>query len=248
MKYVVAKFVIPGEPIPKARARTFFRGERICTYDPQSKEKKAIQTHLLAEMWKLQNSDDKQIAMKASNLTYSDRYCVKLTFYMAIPKSFNRSEINESLWGVIIPSHCDLDNLIKMYLDCANGILYPDDRRITSIKACKKYSTNPRTEFHIMGEKTDVLEEDTRKILSIYGPQEIYSLLQDINEFFYLYDMQQKQAWLSEQVDGERFSEEIQMRTAYLISRLADHHTRLLKKINDVAPHYWNTHDKTTIV
>ena len=43
----------------------------------------------------------------------------------------------------------DLDNLIRYVTEVGIGILYKDDGLISSITACKYYSTDPRTEIII---------------------------------------------------------------------------------------------------
>jgi len=41
----------------------------------------------------------------------------------------------------------DLDNLIKLYLDVANGILWKDDCAVSKITACKFYGVDEKTEI-----------------------------------------------------------------------------------------------------
>ncbi len=43
----------------------------------------------------------------------------------------------------------DADNLVKMCLDCMNGVVYVDDRQIYEIYAEKLYGEEPRTEIVI---------------------------------------------------------------------------------------------------
>ena len=226
-------------PLAKKRHRSFLRGGKIASFDPQDKEKRLTKAILEQQMWNLQNSDCKETVMKASNLIYSDRYRIDLTFHMPIPLSFNTAQKKQALWNLIFPTSCDTDNQIKFILDCANEVLYPDDRMISQISAKKLYSNNPRTEINIMADKFTGSEKEMAKILSVYGPDELKLLLADINEFFYLYDMQQKEGWLVEQLNGADFSESRQLRTAYLLSRLAEHHSKLLKKINEISPEFW---------
>jgi Holliday junction resolvase RusA-like endonuclease len=53
-----------------------------------------------------------------------------LDFYFKKPKSVKRD------FPTVKP---DLDNVIKLVLDCANGILYDDDKQVISLEANKYY-------------------------------------------------------------------------------------------------------------
>ena len=67
-------------------------------------------------------------------------------FYMPIPKSFsNKKKLALDMQPHLIKS--DLDNLLKMILDRAEGILFDNDKRIYSIRAEKVYSDRPRIEL-----------------------------------------------------------------------------------------------------
>jgi len=67
-------------------------------------------------------------------------------FYMPMPKSFsNKKKLALDMQPHLIKS--DLDNLIKMILDRAEGILFDNDKRIYSIRAEKVYSDRPRIEL-----------------------------------------------------------------------------------------------------
>ena len=62
-----------------------------------------------------------------------------VVFYMPIPKSYsNKRKLALDMQPHLIKS--DLDNLIKMILDRAEGILFDNDKRIYSIRAEKIYS------------------------------------------------------------------------------------------------------------
>jgi hypothetical protein len=51
----------------------------------------------------------------------------------------------------------DVDNLIKYYLDCMNGICYLDDSQVSIAHAIKLYSPTPRTEI-ILEEKCRLMQ------------------------------------------------------------------------------------------
>ena len=47
----------------------------------------------------------------------------------------------------------DCDNIAKIILDSLNGVLYDDDKQITSIIVYKKYSENPNVTIAFSGKK-----------------------------------------------------------------------------------------------
>lgn len=70
---------------------------------------------------------------------------LRAKFYMPEPKQMPKSDRGGF--------HCkkpDLDNLLKIYLDCMSSICFRDDSQIYSIEAVKVYSDEPHTELHIL--------------------------------------------------------------------------------------------------
>lgn len=144
------KITILGIPIAKARARTVRQGRSVVTYDPQSNLKFSIKQQM-----KLQLSG---ISGQLNPLI------VYLNFYFPYPATKNP-------W--ILPYHTtkpDIDNCIKWILDCANQILFHDDKQIVEIYAKKLYSDQPRTEIEIMPINDLKLDENVLKVLKIFDP------------------------------------------------------------------------------
>jgi Holliday junction resolvase RusA-like endonuclease len=132
--------VIPGIPVARARARAFSIGNKVRHYDSQKKEFERIVEHM---KFLIVNEDFEKILNSHS-------YELEIVFYMPIPTCTPKKMMYQmSFESVPHVKKPDLDNLVKMYLDCANGILIHDDRKIYSIKAKKVYSTFPRTEMTI---------------------------------------------------------------------------------------------------
>jgi len=67
---------------------------------------------------------------------------VNLVFVLPRPKS-RRKDVHHTVKP-------DLDNLIKWILDVANGILWEDDKQITSVGSTKIYGEQPRTIITVM--------------------------------------------------------------------------------------------------
>lgn len=144
------RIIIPGNPIPKIRARIFTRKKRSIAYDPQQKEKTNATNKIIYELNQALMSRDVEIVQEALNLTRAESFRVDWSFYMPIPKSFPKSK-RMALLGDSVPHTCkpDVSNLIKFYEDCANKVLYLDDAQICKGTFEKVYSENPRTVINI---------------------------------------------------------------------------------------------------
>lgn len=127
---------IDGNPIPAARARVTRHG----TYNPRGREKTRLKTYFLS----------------LNLLCLQGPLKVVLEFNMPFPKQ-TRKKARDLLregktYHVKTP---DIDNLVKFILDCANGILFDDDKQVVELWASKKYSDFPSTIFKLMPEKEE---------------------------------------------------------------------------------------------
>jgi len=126
---------ILGIPVPLQRHRSFRSYGKIIQYDPQIKEKlefvKKIRQILI---------DPVQIEKLLQKISYE----VTIVFCMPYPKSKLR-KVMPLLCD--IPHICkpDIDNLIKYVLDCGNGLLWSDDKKIIKITCKKVYAEEPKT-------------------------------------------------------------------------------------------------------
>lgn len=83
------------------------------------------------------------------------------------------------------------------------------------------------------------LNAEMEVILGIYRCEQFTSLLEDIFELVMLYNVDETNDWVKDVV-GEIDTRDVRLaRTAYLISRLADNHHRLLRKVHQLAPGFW---------
>ena len=122
------KYIIQGEP--KAWKRP---GGQIHRYDTQKHDKLVIGIEL-----------SRQHGREIFTLPLH----IELIFYIKHPKCSSKKE--ELVMGTPCATRPDLDNYIKLILDCAsNGVLYNDDNIITSLLAKKIYDPQPRTEIII---------------------------------------------------------------------------------------------------
>jgi len=121
-------YIIPGDPIPLARAR--YGNRRV--WDSQ-KEVKLISTISLVQ----QHND---------NPFFEGPIHMDLIFYIGLPHNRRKPFKNQFDYHYYKP---DLDNLIKYVADIANGILYYDDCIISAITAKKIYDYEPRTQITV---------------------------------------------------------------------------------------------------
>lgn len=214
--------ILPGDPIAKARPRL----SRWGTYDPQDQLKKRIKKQIYDQFKKLQEHEDVKIENKASNLPCVQFYQVDLIFCMPIPKNASKSKKNMLAWNCIDnDSNKDCDNLSKFYLDCAQDVLFSNDRYVVNLSAKRISSENPKTIFIMKKRKS--LSDEVCGILGIFSRNEMSSLLQDLEDIYMLYDVDPKDDWVLDAV-GEEDEREVRLsRTAYLLSKLSDYADQL---------------------
>lgn len=139
------QITIPGNPIPKARARTFRVGKKSTTYDPQCKEKRFIQAQMINELNKMFLGKESENLKDAIKIAKADFFRVDMEFHMPIPKSSTKGFKSKMAMGGYHNKKPDITNLAKFYEDCANGILFKDDSQIVECFFKKTYSENPKT-------------------------------------------------------------------------------------------------------
>jgi Holliday junction resolvase RusA-like endonuclease len=123
------RYVVPGDPVPLARARM---GNR--------------------RMWDTQKEQKLFFGLQLRNQHEESKFLtgplhLDVIFYLPIPGYKQRK--TSSLSGKYHSIKPDLSNLIKFIEDAATGVLYQDDALICSITSKKIYDTTPRTEIVI---------------------------------------------------------------------------------------------------
>ncbi len=175
------KIVIHGAPITKLRARHSRKGGFMRTYDPQHKEKDRVKKEMLVAYTQALHSKDAKISLEAARLAKADNFVVNFVFHMPIQESHSQFLKKMKEWGILKHnSKPDCSNLIKFYEDCANGVFFSDDAKITSGNFVKKYSKNPRTEMEIMEKREMPLHKKVQEILSIFSLEEVRVLMQNM--------------------------------------------------------------------
>ena len=127
MEKELITYILPGDPVPLARARMSHKTKRV--FDPQKQRK------LYSGITIRSQHNERPF--------YDGPLILSVTFYMPIPKTRR----NENLEDKPHIFKADLDNLIKWVCDVGNGILYKDDSIIAAVIAKKVYGNPARTEF-----------------------------------------------------------------------------------------------------
>lgn len=177
-------FIIPGNPIAKMRARHSTRGGFVRTYDPQEAQKQETRNILQRQLNDWQKNDEfKEMAL---NLNCSDFFLLALHAHIPYPKSLTNSKRNRLAWVGNATSKPDLDNIVKYYLDCANGILFPDDKQIIYLSCRKSYHEIPKTIITIEGKKAmDLDKTDFGEIFLLFRPHELCEFVNEIKKIVF---------------------------------------------------------------
>ena len=236
------KFTIPGVPIAKARHRTVRKENFSMEYDPQEKEKKTISWHLTTQIREAFDSKDKVTSMEVSKNAFAASLAVEMTFYMPIPSSTSNRSLNRFLWGLADSKNHntkpDLSNLIKMYEDAGNGIIFVDDKQIVDITARKRYSLNPRTEITVMPKKPLDIHETADAILQTLSPCEFKDLMEITHELSLFANVVDQDSDLETlQEDPSHYRKKL-TQAAMLVSELAERFSIYLASIKKKYPKF----------
>ena len=130
-------FVVPGEPVPKARPRFTMQGGKARTYTPTSSAAYETTIGLLAHA-----------AMCAQGIAepLAGALHVQVQAFFPVPKTWSKKRKAAASWHA---SRHDLDNIVKSALDGLNRVAFTDDGQVASVYATKAYSATPRLEVAV---------------------------------------------------------------------------------------------------
>ena len=125
---------IPGNPIAKKRPRFVRRGKFNMTYNAQETEEGLVIVQAMQQM-----NGVKPICGPVD---------VFISFRIGRPRSHygtgkNSNVVKQSApeWPIKKP---DIDNAVKFYLDCLNGIAWQDDAQVVGLRSIKSWG-DPET-------------------------------------------------------------------------------------------------------
>ena len=130
----MTSFIVPGEPVPKARPRVTRNGR---TYTPKK-------------------TADYEKLVRASYEEQAGKYfgdgplMCRISLYFPIPKSYGKRK-TERIFDkkILYTKKPDIDNCVKAILDALNGIAYKDDSQVISIIASKDYVKGMESDGHV---------------------------------------------------------------------------------------------------
>lgn len=132
------ELTIPGDYPGQGRPRTVKNKytHKKMTYDPNASDKKDMK---------------KIIRFMSPRKPLEGALSVNLTIYRKPQKSLSKRKREAAEQGLIRPTvKPDIDNKIKLILDCMTGMLFKDDNQIVELNAKEYYSVNPRIEVKII--------------------------------------------------------------------------------------------------
>lgn len=141
------KIILEGVPLSQARMKYTARGGFARAYDPRAKEKIVIRQKI-QEIFGIR---EKILHPKIS-----------FVFFMPIPKSTTKTKKRHyELCKIRHEKKPDVDNIIKLYLDCMTGIVFEDDAAVSLGNSLKIYSASPQTVIliHQLTEEFHALED-----------------------------------------------------------------------------------------
>ena len=125
-------FTVPGQPVPKGRARAFIRKGHIGHYTPE----KTVNFENLVRFAGYEAMKGQKPFENAIELT--------VRAWMTIPASWSLKKRTAAEMGHIRPtSRPDLDNICKLINDGLNGIVWKDDSQVVELIASKDYCGSP---------------------------------------------------------------------------------------------------------
>ncbi len=125
------EFTIPGEARGKQRPRATKQGR---VYTPKETVNAEAFIRMIAA------------AAMAGRPPLEGAVIMTIDIRVGIPKSFTKKKRAAALTGELSPvTKPDLDNVVKLYSDAINGIVYKDDKQIVLLVAGKKYHEQPGT-------------------------------------------------------------------------------------------------------
>lgn len=134
------KFIVPGAPKGKARARTVRgRGGNSFSYTP---EQTVLYENLIKCCYR----------QEANSMIFNDGQPLKVTIiaYYPIVKSTSKKKKQQMLDDLMFPTKKpDIDNIAKSILDALNKLAYRDDTQVVTLHMEKHYADEPRVEVGI---------------------------------------------------------------------------------------------------
>lgn len=222
------RIVLPGVPIPKNRPRCWCLKNKPQLYDDQAKQAAAVR-HQIRQALECVFASGPEMALELHRIAQAESLRVDWYFHMPVARSDPTGARNAKLWNLspaaIKP---DVDNLIKFYADCANGIVWKDDCMIVEGYYKKVFSETPRTEIEIVSNNDDMFTQQEIKIMRLISPEQLKEFLHDAERF------KELGLFPVEEMDQE-IKESFLRKSTLLLIEFANKYADTLKKIQRIS-------------
>lgn len=228
------KIIIEGNPISKLRHRCRCLGGHPHAFDPQAADvMPRLRQIMRLQYQKLLESKNEEIKLEAIRISQERSLIVRYTFLLPAADSACKGQKNLKFWHIWPATQKpDFDNMIKLYTDCANGVLWSDDKIIVSGGFSKNFDEFPRTEIEIVSKKEFREHPMIENVFKNFSPSQLERFIKDCDELvrnigpFIRYHLDD-----TYQMDREAFL----IKTASLISAFSTHYGDMLKKIQKIS-------------
>lgn len=140
----ILRFKVMGEPVGQGRPRFTTISGHVRAYEPKGSTEEKAAIRLMAQQamaeqgWSLPSPEmPLKVEIKSCRKAPSGRQ-----------KWFAEAGLLEAVMPLGKP---DGDNIVKLYLDAMNGVVYPDDKQVYDIHIIKMYADAPYTEVVVTG-------------------------------------------------------------------------------------------------
>ena len=128
------RFEVGGEPLGKERPRVAGHA-----YTPKKTKDKEEEIALTYKSIYHGFKFEKGVPLK-----------VEMDFFFGIPKATSKKKRVEMERGDVRPTkRPDIDNVQKLVMDAANGVIWADDSQVVEVVARKRWSDRPRIEVGV---------------------------------------------------------------------------------------------------
>lgn len=126
------QFFVPGQPVGKGRPRAAVRAGQARMYTPARTAEAEARADAVATL-----------AMGDAPLM-DGPLALRLDVRCQIAVSWSKKKQAAALAGYVRPTgKPDLDNVLKLYADAFNGVVWRDDSQVVRVMAEKRYSDRP---------------------------------------------------------------------------------------------------------
>ena len=147
-----------GEPISQGRMRVTTIGGFARLYDPCAKHKSALREQI-ANYVKDNYPEFKML----------EHPRISFIFHMPIPKSIKKRDAVKYNSGLLKhEKKSDCDNLVKLSLDCLDGIVFQGDEKVSLGNCVKLYHREPKTIIFLTEEDSLLCQRELEPQLWTY--------------------------------------------------------------------------------